>query len=242
MKRAIAVLIADDDHDFVQVVLRCLRELGHEGHMVADAHEAMARLRATRYDLLITDIHLPAGDDLQFVRSLSMIAPGMPVILVTNAPSIDSAIDAFHLPVTAYLPKPVDEEVLTNAIRAAVTRSHIYSTVCRVLRHLENCVHDLNDVREGGLASRIESRRDTEAVPLVTLRLLAACLSELLTLEDGLNPGKDMSCLCDLLDCPQRGVHRDMMRDTVLVLERTKGMFKSRELGRLRHHLAVGPT
>jgi hypothetical protein len=74
-------------------------------------------------------------------------------------------------------------------------------------------------------------------VSVGTIRTLAACLSELLrlTAQSGVDSGS--SNLCDLLDCPQRTVHRQAIVDTIAVLKRTKDAFKSKELAELRTKL-----
>jgi len=67
-----------------------------------------------------------------------------------------------------------------------------------------------------------------------TIRTLASCLSELLTLFARLGPASKSANLCDLLDCPQRPVHREAIVNAIEVLKRTKGTFKSKALAELR--------
>jgi len=148
-----------------------------------------------------------------------------------------AAFDAFHLPVVAVLPKPIESETLQRHAKRALEQSAVYSTVCRVLHHLEDCVGDLEKVQRGHLSSRVTPSSATVAIPKLTLRLLASCLSELLSLEATMTPGADCGSLCQLLDCPQRPIHRDAICDTIEVLERTKSLCKSRERGQLRSRL-----
>lgn len=232
-----SILVVDADRAFRSSVAGLLRTERCECSGVADASQAVALLHSTRYDVLIADVHVPGNEDLHFVHEASQIAPGMPVILVSGAAAVESVADAFRLPVVAFLTKPFEEDLLKGHVQQALRHSKVYATVCRVLRHLGECVHDLKEVEHGHLASRTTPRSATVAIPQLTIRLLASCLSELLSLEAGLNLGKGCGNLCRLLDCPQRPIYRDAMHDTITVLERTKGTFKSREIGQLRIRL-----
>lgn len=231
------VLLADGDHGSRQTTTGLLHAEGYQCHTVADAYQAVALLQADRYDLLIADTRIPGNDDLQLVRDSQEVSPQMPVILISSCPSAESALQAFQLPVMAYLQKPFRPEELRSQVRRCLEQSQVYGTVHRVLRHLEGCVQDLEELRDGQLASRTAIRSPTVAVQVGTIRHLASCLSELLALEAVLTSAQPSSGLCELLDCPQRPVYCEAMRETVDVLHRTKGAFKSREIGQLRLRL-----
>jgi hypothetical protein len=80
-------------------------------------------------------------------------------------------------------------------------------------------------------------------VSIGTIRTLAACLSELLELCARSDVDACAHDLCELLDCPQRPVHRQAIVDTIAVLKKTKETFKSKELADLRTRLEdlLGP-
>ncbi len=77
---------------------------------------------------------------------------------------------------------------------------------------------------------------------LGTIRTLASCLSDLLASWGKLAADCGMNNLCDLLDCPQRPAHRQLILDAIEVLERTKDSFRSKQLAELRVKLehAIG--
>ncbi|MEN6495462.1 MAG: response regulator [Thermoguttaceae bacterium] len=232
-----SVLVADEDADSRTSVAQLLGSQGCTCHGVSDASQALALLHGSRYDLLIADVNTPGNDNLRLIHEAASIAQGMPMILLGTASLAQTAFDAFQLPVVAFLPKPVEAGTLQRHAERALEQSAVYSTVCRVLHHLEDCVHDLEKVHRGQLSSRVTPSSATVAIPKLTLRLLASCLSELLSLEATVTSRSGGCGLCQLLDCPQRPVHRDAICDTIEVLERTKGQFKSREIGQLRIRL-----
>jgi hypothetical protein len=81
-----------------------------------------------------------------------------------------------------------------------------------------------------------DGRPDGEpvAVSTITIRVLAACLSELLKLERPQDHREYCPDLCQLLDCPQQPVLRWAVGYTIEVLQQTRGKFKSKELAELR--------
>ncbi len=99
--------------------------------------------------------------------------------------------------------------------------------------HLETCAQTLRELE----AASENGQRLVVGVSPITIRMLAACLSELLKLE-WTQPHRD-SChdLCKLLDCPQQPVLRNAIQHAIEVLETTKCRFKSKELKRLREDL-----
>lgn len=113
----------------------------------------------------------------------------------------------------------------------------VLQRIADVRCHLELCAQTLRDL-EATTATVLEDGRQLAiGVSPVTIRTVAACLSELLKLE-WMQPHRD-SCLdlCKLLDCPQQPVLREAIRHTIEVLETTKFRFKSKELKRLREDL-----
>ena len=72
-------------------------------------------LAERRFDALVADIQMPGNRDLELVQWAILNAPGMPVILITGNPTVDSAVASLRLPVAAYLVKPVDYERLRAA-------------------------------------------------------------------------------------------------------------------------------
>lgn len=108
--------------------------------------------------------------------------------------------------------------------------------VADVRRHLELCVETLKTLEGVGLAAAPDTETLVGVSPL-TIRTVAACLSELLLLEWP-QPHRDFCPdLCKLLDCPQQPVLRLAISHAVDVLERTRCRFKSKELKTLREDL-----
>ena len=237
MDDARSILIADDEDSFLQSTAELLRGDGYECDAVGDAHEAVERLRARTYDVLIADIKMPGNPNLELVQQVERLAPGLPVILVTGYPSVDSAVRSIQLPVVAYLQKPIPYPELRKHVEASLEYSHGFHVVSRIQEHLRKCIEDLDGIKQHRWSTRDAEPAGSVAVPGVTLRTLAACAWELLNLDRETSSTKRLPSLCELLDCPQWPAHRDAIREAVKVLHDTKRRFRSKELADTRESL-----
>lgn len=234
-----SILLVDDEPTFRESTARLLQRHGFECVCASDGDSALAALRERPFNLLITDIRMPGNWELRLVREARQLDRQMPVVLVTGYPSMDTAVQGIGLSVAAYLTKPVDFDELLHHVRLAVEYDRRRQSLASIRKRLQACVDDLA-AAESLPPTRAPS--DEEWISLGTVRTLAACLSETLTL--GAASGvKWSSNLCELLDCPQQPVHRRAILETIDVLKQTKEIFKSKLLADLRTKLEdlVGP-
>ena len=97
------VLFADDDRAAREGLAEMLRRLGYTCECAATAAEALEKLRVAPCEALISDIHMPGNTALELVEAAVQAVPGLPVILLTGRPSVETAARSVRLPVTAYL-------------------------------------------------------------------------------------------------------------------------------------------
>jgi DNA-binding response OmpR family regulator len=228
------ILAADDEPSFLLPMAELLRHEGYVCECASDGNQAITMLQGKRHDALICDVEMPGNDQLRVVRIAKQFAPGMPVILVTGHPSVDSAVSSLDLPVVAYLTKPISFDRLLAEVREAMDLSHDYLVLSDICRHLRECCRALEEDRDRRTRHR---NRDLPSVSPLVVRLLASCLSELVRLEADQSPGVNRQFLCDLLDCPEQPVCRQAIHETIEVLQKTKNTFKSKDLAELRARL-----
>ena len=232
------ILVADDEETFLQSTADLLRREGYVCDTVTDASAAAEMLRQHEYDLLIADIKMPGNPNLELIRQLPDVAGGLPAILVTGYPSVESAVHSLQLPVAAYLVKPVDFPELLGHVRVAVARYRLFTTLRRVRGRLKHWQDDLNSTEE----MMRQTPGSASPVPIdvfldLTLGNIVASLSDLRGLIEGLQNKTDGPQACHLLDCPRPAVFIKALREVIDVLRKTKSAFKSKELGELREKL-----
>jgi DNA-binding NtrC family response regulator len=78
--------------------------------------EAVAILRDTEIDLLITDLKMPEVDGFQLIQFASEHYPNMPKLVVTGYPSVQDALSAIKSGAVDYLVKPFTKEELKQGV------------------------------------------------------------------------------------------------------------------------------
>ncbi len=117
------VLIADDDDNLLRALTRTLERAGHEVTRIADgraACEQIAGMAADEVDVIVTDISMPGADGLEVMRAAHHLDPDLPVLLMTGLPTVETAVQALERGAYRYLLKPVDPDVLVQAVAQAI--------------------------------------------------------------------------------------------------------------------------
>jgi FixJ family two-component response regulator len=118
--RKIRVAIIDDDLSVRRALARLLRAAGFEVEAFASGAAFLAAFEATRPCCIILDLHMydPSGVELQ--RQLCRIGSTVPVVIITGHDNPRSRAETKALGAHRYLVKPIEDEELVSAIRAAV--------------------------------------------------------------------------------------------------------------------------
>jgi DNA-binding response OmpR family regulator len=228
----LTILVADDEPLLRQSLRVLLSSVGFRVREAGGAPEALALMENDRPSLIISDINMPGNDDLAFVRAVAEKYPGLPVILLTAFPSVQTAIASVNLSVVGYLVKPPDANQLLAAVRTAIGQYEAREAVHRSLSRLGDWTRDLQ--RLENLLANPRSAADaksTSAYLELTLRHLMTSLFDL---------QKVVSALASAPSGAQsvRSVElSSAVQETIDVLERTKRVFKSKDLGELRQKL-----
>ena len=108
---ALRVLIVDDSSVMRKIVDRSLRQAGLQLKEVFEASngvEALARMKETRVDLILTDINMPTMDGLELVRQLQAVenAKGVPIVMITTEAGETHVVQALSNGARGYIRKP----------------------------------------------------------------------------------------------------------------------------------------
>ncbi|WP_075149327.1 sigma 54-interacting transcriptional regulator [Thauera chlorobenzoica] len=114
------LLLIDDDTDLLRRLSLHLRASGYRVVTATSARHARARLGTRRFDLVLSDVHLPDGDGLALFEDIRRQHPALPVILLTAHGSIPDAVEATSRGVAGYLTKPFDSQTLLRHIGQAL--------------------------------------------------------------------------------------------------------------------------
>jgi DNA-binding response OmpR family regulator len=107
-------LVVEDEPDIAQLLVLVLEDAGYRLRIASDVRSALGAIGDRRPDLIVCDIHLPAGDGRDLVGRLRAGGYDRPVVFV-------SAGFPDGLPIgSVFIQKPFDVTCLLGAIANAL--------------------------------------------------------------------------------------------------------------------------
>jgi len=123
VKTGSRVLVADDNPELSRIVATRLQNSGHHVSVVGDADAVVQALSRQPFDVLVLDLKMPGGSDLELLARLCSRGVKIPVVIMTGHPSMQSAVAALNAGVVAYLIKPFRSQDLLEAVESAASGS-----------------------------------------------------------------------------------------------------------------------
>ena len=102
----IRVLVVDDNPSVLRFLVVAFRANGCAPVQAGTAEQALELLAAQRFDLVVSDIKMPGLSGLDLLRAVKGSQPATPVVLITGAPSVTSAVFGLRHGAYDYLSKP----------------------------------------------------------------------------------------------------------------------------------------
>lgn len=117
------VLIVEDDAELCGALERRLRGSGFAVDSAADIPAAEIAIDINRYDCLVLDRAVPAGDTIEIVRRLRDRGASTPALFLTAKDSVAQRVDGFEAGGDDYLVKPFAMDELIARVRRLCRRS-----------------------------------------------------------------------------------------------------------------------
>src|SRR5271169_5424860 len=113
------LLLVEDKPELRAMLKKALERAGHTVDEAPDGSSAVAKVRARRYVLVLTDLKLPGCSGLEVLRETKQADPTIPVILITAYGSVEEAVTAMKEGAYDFIQKPVDLEHLNLLVQRA---------------------------------------------------------------------------------------------------------------------------
>ncbi|MCB9686000.1 MAG: sigma-54-dependent Fis family transcriptional regulator [Alphaproteobacteria bacterium] len=153
------ILVVDDEAVLRSNLVRFLDRTGHEVEGVASAEEALQRLDATDFAVVITDLKMPGMGGEALLRRVTAEHPETLVLVITAFASLESAIEALRHGAQDYLLKPLSLDEVTRKVDRLLDVRELEHRVARLRRE----VHQRFDT-EGMVADSPSMQRVLELV------------------------------------------------------------------------------
>lgn len=111
------VLVVDDDAQLLELLVDTLTSIGYAATPAHGGIKALEQLKATPFDIMVTDVKMPDLDGLQLLKKVRRHYPDMPVLFITGVASTEMIIQAAP---DGFLAKPFRithiEELIENTL------------------------------------------------------------------------------------------------------------------------------
>jgi DNA-binding NtrC family response regulator len=112
------ILLVEDELNMARTLAKNLERAGHVVEHAAHGEAALARLGASSFDVVLTDLKMPVMDGMALLRAMHDRGLSPAVVILTGYGTIESAVEAMKLGATDYLIKDArPQEILLTIER-----------------------------------------------------------------------------------------------------------------------------
>jgi UDP-3-O-acyl N-acetylglucosamine deacetylase len=114
------ILIVDDEVSIRKSLEGVLNDEGYSCALASDGADALSQLQSLHPSLVLLDIWMPGMDGIETLRRMKAAQPETPVIMMSGHATISTAIKATKFGASDFIEKPLELELVLNAIRRAL--------------------------------------------------------------------------------------------------------------------------
>ena len=158
------VLVADDNADLRDYIARLLTERGYEVETAGDGDEALAALKSSKPDLLLTDVMMPKLDGFGLLRAIRESAElrELPVLMLSARAGEEAKVEGLDAGADDYLTKPFSARELFSRVASSISIARVRREAADAVRASEAALRELNEHLESRVARAIAEREEIE--------------------------------------------------------------------------------
>ena len=123
------ILAVDDDPGILEMEKDVLLTEGYVVETALSGKEAVQKVRALPFDLVLTDLKMPTMDGMDLLKEFVEVDPEMPVIILTGHGDISSAVESIKQGAYDYLTKPLHVQKLILTVEKALERRQLRANI-----------------------------------------------------------------------------------------------------------------
>lgn len=121
----IQILVVDDDKSMREFLELILKRERYNVTCAKDGADAVLFLKENYFDLIITDLMMPAINGLEVLKKAKELYPDIKVIVITAFGTIETAVEAMKLGAYDYITKPFNNDDLRMRVHRALETQKI---------------------------------------------------------------------------------------------------------------------
>ena len=145
------MLVVDDDFLNRTLLATNLEEQGYTVETAEDGQQALARLRAQSFDVVLLDILMPVMDGYQTLAEIKKnnAWQHLPVIVISALDDMESVVRCIEMGAIDYLPKPFDPALLRARINSSLAAKRLRDLEREYLEQVGHVVDAAGAVEAG---------------------------------------------------------------------------------------------
>jgi two-component system, OmpR family, alkaline phosphatase synthesis response regulator PhoP len=140
------LLVVDDDRDVCHLMAMTLKQVGYKVTEAYSGWDAVELTTRQSYDVLLTDINMPKIDGVQLMKRVKEASPSTAIILITGAPSLDSAVESIKGGAHSYLMKPCSSAEICAAVESAIRSNRKSRLMQELVDSIQDNVSELGEI------------------------------------------------------------------------------------------------
>jgi len=187
------ILIVDDEKNYPPILAAVMEEEGYDPLMANSGEEALAILKHSDVDLVLTDMKMPSMDGIALLENVKEKDPELPVIMMTAHGTVEKAVEAMQKGAYSYIMKPFDNNSLIVYVNKAIAMYRVIKENRRLRQTVES------QYSFGNLIGKSKKMQDVFA----TIRKVAPASATVL-IEGESGTGKDLVARSIHFNSPRR--------------------------------------
>lgn len=167
-----SILIVDDELVVRDSLTKWFREEGYRTEAAGSAREALEKIAANGFDIVLIDIKMPGMDGMELQQRLREVDPDLVLIIMTGYASVETAVQALKRGAFDYITKPFDPDDLVHIVRNAMEQRLVKQENIRLREQLRTALPGSELVGQSPAMQRvfqlIETVAPTDATVLIT--------------------------------------------------------------------------
>ncbi|WP_299576249.1 sigma-54 dependent transcriptional regulator [uncultured Sunxiuqinia sp.] len=136
------ILVIDDERSIRNTLKDILEFEKYQVDLAEDGQQGIDLIRKNVYDIVLCDIKMPGMDGIEVLQKIQILAPDVPVVMISGHGNIDTAVESIKKGAFDYIEKPLDLNRLLITIRNAMDKSNLI-TETKVLKKRVNKKYEI---------------------------------------------------------------------------------------------------
>lgn len=119
------ILVVDDEAVIREGMRRILEGKGYRVEASASGRAAIEKIQDHDFDVVITDLKMPGMDGIEVLKTIKILQPDVPVIIITGYSTVDTAVEAMKSGAFDYIAKPFTSELIIDKVQKAIANKTV---------------------------------------------------------------------------------------------------------------------